>query len=259
MLSLPTPRVFGTFLLLFFVSADQAKAQKNPVPVIVIDPGHGGSSIAGSLKERSNSSPNNARSPSGYYEKNLTLEFSKILHDRIIAIAEERKQRVGVLMTRTDDRNLDFGERARICDRPDTACIVSIHFNASNSHDARGSLALIASEKRNPNYDIDHRFGLGLAEACANGIKPFLPGASNRGVITDNHLHGGLGSNFFFQLRTKKQLAKVPKAFLEVEFMDNPVVEKALLKGNRKEKFTAIANSIADYLLKETEPAAISR
>ncbi len=255
---------FRPFVLLCFsaifafamVSGAQAEP---PRPVIVIDPGHGGSSVAGTLKERSNSSPNNARSPSGIYEKDITLEFSKILHAELLALAGKQRKPVGVMLTRTDDKNLNFAERARICDRPDTVCIVSIHFNASKNHDARGSLSLISSEKRNPNYDTDHRFGMGLAEACAKGIRPFLPGAKNRGVITDGHLHGGLGSNFFFQLKLKKRLAKVPKAFLEVEFMDNPVVEEALFKTDREKKFRAIASSIAEFLLKDIDPVAIER
>jgi len=255
---------FRPFVLLcfpvFFALAVIADAQEGPPPpVIVIDPGHGGSSVAGTLKERSNSSPNNARSPSGIYEKDLTLEFSKILHAEILALAQKQRQPVGVLLTRTDDRNLNFAERARICDRPDTRCIVSIHFNASKNHDARAILSLISAEKRNPNFENDQRFGMGLAEACANGIRPFLPGAKNRGIISDGHLHGGLGSNFFFQLKTKKRLAKVPKAFLEVEFMDNPVVEKALFTGDREMKFRAIAASIAEFLLRDIDPVAVER
>ncbi len=219
-------------------------------PVIVIDPGHGGSSMAGTLKTRSNSSSNNTKSPSGLLEKDLTLEFSRILKQEILSQAGSQKQIIGVILTRNDDRNLDFIQRAAICDRADTACIISIHFNASSSHDAKGSVAMISAKKDNPNYAVDKTFGSGLAAACSNGVQKYLPSTKSRGTISDTHLHGGLGSNFFFQLATKKRLADVPKCFLEVEFIDNPEVDEALLKGsNRSKKFQHIAAGIAKYLL----------
>ena len=229
------------------------KNRRGSPPVIIIDPGHGGSSVAGSLKSRSNSSPNNAHSPSGLLEKDITLEFSKILEQQIFALAKRQQKAVTVVLTRTNDRNLNFAERAKICDRPNTACVVSIHFNASSGHNAKGSVAMISAQKKNPNYAVDKKFGSGLAAACSKGVKKYLPSTKSRGTITDGHLHGGLGSNFFFQLATKKRLARVPKCFLEVEFMDNPEVEKALLKGSGREaKFRHIAGELAKYLLANT-------
>lgn len=218
--------------------------------VIVIDPGHGGSATAGSLSKRSNSSPNNAETPGGLLEKDLTLEFSKILREEIHAVATARSARVGVLLTREQDENLDFIERARRCNRPDTACVVSIHFNASDGgSNALGSLALIAAENRNPTYALDSRFGKGLAEACSSGVQNFIPESKSKGVITDGHLHGGLGSNFYFQMLRYEKLRTVPKCFLEVEFIDNPVVEQKLLSGDRARKFHIVARPVAEYLV----------
>ena len=217
-------------------------------PVILIDPGHGGKAEAGTIKERSNSSPNNATTPGGLKEKDLTLEFSFMLKEAILAESSGRGTQVGVLMTRETDVNLDFIKRAAICNRPDTACVVSIHFNAMDGR-SFGSLALIAAENRNPGFQLDHQFAEGLAAACAAGVKPFLPESKNRGVITDGHLHGGLGSNFYFQLVRQPHLKGVPRCFLEVEFIDNPVVEKALLSGDRAAKFRGIVKPIAAYLL----------
>jgi len=232
-------------LLLFSLATVSGAAP----PVIMIDPGHGGSARAGTLKERSNSSPNNATTPGGLKEKDLTLEFSFLLKEAILQESARRGMTVGVLMTRETDVNLDFIERAAICNRPDTACVVSIHFNAGGGTSAMGSLALIAAENRNPTYGIDRAFAEGLAAACAAGVKPILPGSKNRGVITDGHLHGGVGSNFFFQLLRQPHLEEVPKCFLEVEFIDNPAVEKALLSGDRAAKFREVVKPIAAYLL----------
>lgn len=245
-----------TALVLFFAAVGLpggwlpvSAAEAASPPVIVIDPGHGGSAVAGSLSSRSNSSPNNATSPGGLREKDLTLEFSRILHDEILRRAADGGVKVGVLLTRQEDRNLDFAERAAIANRPDTVCVISIHFNAGGGGSAQGSLALISAEKRNPNYAADAAFGKALAEACNAGVRKYLPSSRNRGVITDGHLHGGLGSNFFFQMARHKALRTVPKCFLEVEFIDNPVVEKALLREGREEKFRTIAGSVADFLV----------
>jgi hypothetical protein len=242
-------------LLLFLLLPTLAPAQSAP-PVIIIDPGHGGSAVAGSLDKRSNSSPNNATTPGGLKEKDLTLEFSKILKEEILREASRSGPRVGVLLTRQDDRNLDFVQRAEIANRPDTACVVSIHFNAGGGGKGMGSLALIAAEKRNPSFDLDKRFGEGLAAACSAGVKKYLPNSKSRGVITDGHLHGGLGSNFFFQMLRHRKLREVPKCFLEVEFIDNSAVEKALLRGDREAKFRHIAKEVAVELLKWAEPKA---
>lgn len=231
-------------------------------PVIVIDPGHGGTATAGTLETRSNSSPNNAVSPGGLREKDLTLEFSLILHDAILEAARKKQKIVGVLLTRKDDTNLDFIQRAAICNRPDTACVVSIHFNASRGGKASGSLAMISDRKRNRNYETDERFACALASACHAGVRQFLPDSKDRGVITDGHLHGGLGSNFFFQMARHRNLAAVPKCFLEVEFIDNPQVEKALLSGDRRARFANVAEPIAAFLVEyaasDASPSSMS-
>ncbi len=236
-----------------------ASAVRADPPAILIDPGHGGAAVAGSLDQRSNSSPNNATSPGGLKEKDLTLEFSLILKEEILAEADRQGRVLGVLLTRESDVNPNFIERAKICDRPDTACVVSIHFNAGGGGKASGSLALIAAKERNPDYAIDRAFAAGLSAACSKAVREYLPGSKDRGVIHDSHLHGGRGSNFFFQLQRCEHLKGKPKCFLEVEFIDNPAVEKALLDGDRAAKFRTVAASIAAYLVAATEEPAKRR
>jgi len=248
-------RILAALVLL--VSA--SKPGEIRAETLVIDPGHGGKSIAGSLERRSNSSPNNATTPGGLKEKDLTLEFSLILAGEIEREAKQQGRKIAIVLTRTTDINLDFIERARICNRPDTACVVSIHFNATSGAKASGSLALIAAKDRNPDYEIDRAFAAGLASACSKGVREFLPDSKDMGVIHDSHLHGGLGSNFFFQLQRQPHLKGKPKCFLEVEFIDNPAVEKALLGDDRAEKFRTIAASVAEYLVAATEPKAARR
>ncbi len=221
-------------------------------PSIVIDPGHGGDAYVGTTEARTLSSPNNAHSPSGVKEKDLTLELSKLIAARIAEIANERKLKLRVVLTRDSDQNLDFARRALICAKAHpVAAIVSIHFNASESHDASGSLVMIRQEKQNPNHARDHAFATALAEACAEGVRPFFASAKARPPISDAHLHGGRGSNFFHQLARHEQLNEVPKGFLEVEFIDNPKVEAALLGENREAAMKSIAGKVAAHLVEQ--------
>lgn len=239
-------RFLAKVFVFLLMGGSPARAE---TPVIMIDPGHGGKSQAGTLDKRSNSSPNNATTPGGLKEKDLTLEFSFYLKDAILSESNRIGFPIGVLLTRETDVNVDFIQRAALCNRSDTACVVSIHFNAGAGKSALGSLALISAESRNPQFALDREFGGGLAAACSEGVRKFLPDSKSRGVITDGHLHGGLGSNFFFQLARQPHLSGVPKCFLEVEFIDNPAVEKALLKEDREAKFRTVVIPIAAYLL----------
>lgn len=246
-----------SFLLPVILSCLPVFAAPDP-PLIMIDPGHGGSAVAGSLDKRSNSSPNNAASPDGLLEKNLTLELSLLVKQEIIAEANRHGRSLGVWLTREDDRNLDFIERAKMCNQPNTACVVSIHFNAGNGA-ASGTLAVVAAKEKNPNHAVDDAFARGLVTACHEAVREFVPDSKDRGTISDSHLHGGLGSNFFFQLQRQPHLKSIPKCFLEVEFIDNPAVEKQLLGDDRAAKFQKIAAAIAKYLIDATEAPALPK
>ena len=217
---------------------------------IIIDPGHGGGAYAGTSDERTRSSPNNATSPAGILEKDLTLELSRKIAARIPTIAKQRELAVRAVITRQSDRNLDFARRALICAKAaPVAAVVSIHFNASSKHNASGSVVMIRQKASNPRYTKDQKFASALAEACAAGVRPFFSKAKSRSPISDAHLHGGRGSNFFHQLARYDELSAVPKVFLEVEFIDNPEVEAALLGENREAAMNSIAEAVAAHLV----------
>jgi hypothetical protein len=114
---------------------------------------------------------------------------------------------------------------------------------------------MIRQQKSNPRYDQDKTFATALAEACAKGVRPFFSTAKARSPITDSHLHGGRGSNFFYQLARYEELDEVPKGFLEVEFIDNPKVEAALLGDNREAAMSSIADAVAVHLIEIAVPA----
>lgn len=217
--------------------------------LVVIDPGHGGTEDSGSNKARTLSASNNATSPSGLPEKDLTLELSLEVAKQLQEIGKSRKTKIRSALTRTTDSNPDFAKRAAFCASlkqvPDA--IFSIHFNASTKHDAIGSVAVIRQEGKNPNYQADRKFAIGLTKAASTAVARFVPGSSAMQPITDAHLHEGAGSNFFFQLADHESLKAVPRCFLEIEFIDRADTDVKLLR-QRKAAFPEIAKSIAIYL-----------
>lgn len=222
---------------------------------VVIDPGHGGARASGSIGERTLSSSNNATSPSGLKEKDLTLELSLEILKQFGELQKKYPEvKVRCLLTRTDDSNPDFAERAAVSASAGQvpALIVSIHFNASTNHDALGTVAMIAHKDRNPNFTSDHAFAQRLTRATSAEVSRFVKDSKPRPPITDAHLHGGLGSNFFFQLARYPRLQTVPKCFLEIEFMDRRDVDKHLLQ-NRDTTFPQIANAIASSIYEYCE------
>lgn len=210
--------------------------------VIIIDAGHGGAKPSGSQEAKTLSSPNNATSPGGLKEKDLTLELAQKVIERINA----KNAGLKAVPTRTTDVNPDFAQRAKVAADQKAAWFLSIHFNAvpKGAKKASGTLGMVQMKSRNPHYAEDAAFAKGLTAAVNRTMQTWLPGSKALPVIDDKGLHGGQGSNLFWQLRNQINTA-VTACFLEVEFMDNPAVEKAILGENRGKVFDALAESIA--------------
>jgi len=218
--------------------------------IVVIDPGHGGGGNSGSQSARTLSASNNAKSPGGLLEKDLTLELCLEIKKQVMALAPEHPgTRIDCVLTRIEDRNPDFAKRALICAGSNVppSAIFSVHFNASTGHNTLGTLAVVHNRKANKNFEKDQIFAKGLVEATHAGVSQFVRASKARNPISDSHLHNGAGSNFFHQLELHPTIKEVPKCFLEVEFMDREDVEKQLFT-NRKQAFPIIARSIASYL-----------
>ena len=229
--------------LLLVLLALTCRAQQ----VIVIDAGHGGAKPSGTQAARTLSSPNNAVSPGGLKEKDLTLELAQKVIARINASRAAKRAGLTAVPTRTADVNPDFAQRAKVAADRKAAWFLSLHFNAvpKGAKKASGTLGIVQMKSRNPHYKADAAFASGLTAAVNKSLRAWLPDSKARPVGDDHELHGGAGSNLFFQLRTQLK-SPVTACFLEVEFMDNPAVEKALLGANRSAVFDAVAAAIAD-------------
>ncbi|MEZ5787719.1 MAG: N-acetylmuramoyl-L-alanine amidase [Xanthobacteraceae bacterium] len=97
----------------------------DPRPIIVLDPGHGGID-------------NGTRAPSGEEEKTLVLDFALALRDKL-----EQTGKYRVVMTRSDDRFVELGERVKLAREREAQLFISIHCDALRRRDGEAEGATI--------------------------------------------------------------------------------------------------------------------
>ena len=85
---------------------------------IVLDPGHGGYDKG-------------AQGPDGTFEKNVTMEFARVL-------AAKLEKTYKVVLTRTDDYLVDSLKRTAMANHLHADLFISIHTGGSFLHHARG-------------------------------------------------------------------------------------------------------------------------
>lgn len=212
-------------------------------PVVVLDPGHGGS--------------NPGTKGAGLHEKQLTLAIANQVATRL------RTAGITVTLTRTDDRTLTLRQRVAIADQLPADLFVSIHANASPTRTQRGFETFVLTAR---GVDIDGRALRGDTPTPRPGIDPEIAlvlddverGASqweaadlaarmqralrdrrgkdgDRGVRQDAH-HVLLG-------------ATMPAVLVEVGFLDHPLEGKQLLDpAVQAELADAISLAITDQL-----------
>jgi len=194
---------------------------------IVLDPGHGGTAKVGG------SSPNNAKSVSGVLEKNLALDFCKILKAELESQASATGDKVDVFLTRTTDVNIGIAARAKLAKTKNAKLFLSLHFNGLDDSSVRGAETYFAT-KRNGNHTeaADKAFATKMQSALMAGLKAVDPTSKDRGVKPDTdsgpHRLGTLSGVALDNVgRTNKCLA----AYYELEFISNQKVETALISG----------------------------
>lgn len=108
----------------------QREVSRDPRPLIVLDPGHGGIDTG-------------TRAGSGELEKTLVLDFATMLREKL-----ERTGKYRVAMTRTDDVFVPLGERVRMARSRESALFISIHCDALARGDgeAEGATVYTLSE-----------------------------------------------------------------------------------------------------------------
>jgi N-acetylmuramoyl-L-alanine amidase len=108
-------------------SAEKRHALAASLPLIVLDPGHGGRDSG-------------AVGVHGVLEKTITFETAVELRHLLLATGHYRVQ-----LTRSDDHFVSLAARTALAASPDTALFVSIHANASPDRAAHGASVYVRS------------------------------------------------------------------------------------------------------------------
>ena len=153
-------------------------------PIVVIDPGHGGSdpgaiSVSGEVSE-----------------KQLSLELARELRDKLV-----ERGRVRVAMTRDDDRYLSLEQRAEVARRTGASLFVSLHMDSAPNPLARGasiySLSDVASDAEAARFAESENRGIVAAEADG----------SVRSMLSDLAMRDQMVSSADFATRVKSKSA----------------------------------------------------
>jgi N-acetylmuramoyl-L-alanine amidase len=231
-------------------AATQGCAEKR---VIVIDPGHGGDHDA------DRSSRNNAVSPSGVLEKNLTLAYAKSLKASLLSAEVKQVFQaknycdVQVILTRETDVNLAASDRIAVATSNKADIMISIHFNGGKGS-IRGAEAFYraTSNKFQTNEAEDRELATVAHAALYGAIKKIDSGAPNRNVKPDT----STGPKSIFILRDPGigLSGKMCRSMLtEIEYISHPKVEELLVSGpnataNRDSLMLAVARALARAL-----------
>lgn len=200
----------------------------NQIPLVVIDPGHGGSAAVGG------SSPNNAVGPNGLREKDLTLDLA-------LRVQQALGDHVRVVLTRDGDVNLSLSDRAAVGRRHAAAAFVSIHFNGWHDPGVDGTVAFIAATTPT-----------GRSRELASDL------AQRTAAVTQVH-NRGVRERDFGVLLASRHHPQTSAVLLEVAFLTNPQqAERLTDTGYRDDLAEAIANAIHEHVGRRAEAQAMA-
>jgi N-acetylmuramoyl-L-alanine amidase len=214
---------------------------------VVIDAGHGGNDVG-------------THGPSGYYEKDLTLDVA----ERLGALISERMGSE-VVYTRSDDSYVGLEERTRIANQRGADLFLSIHANSSPYRAAAGvetyvlnfttsktALQLAARENATSDRSIHELHNLLEKIALKDKIDESREFASklqtSLSVVSRSGTQGaknrGIKSAPFVVLIG----AEMPSVLAEIGFLTNPSEEALLRKPEHRQKIAeALYKGIAAY------------
>lgn len=144
--------------------------------IITIDPGHGGENHGATyyynseLKRVPIDTENEPFDPFKYsgvkeiFEKDLNLKISKFLREELRKYKDESGKPVSVYLTRENDDTLSLSERIEIGAAKNSDLIISIHNNANENHDLRGSLVIATHSNYNNLYDVEEKIAMSILD-----------------------------------------------------------------------------------------------
>jgi N-acetylmuramoyl-L-alanine amidase len=115
------PAIFLVLLVCILASGTNARQAifENDMPVVAIDPGHGGNDAG-------------AKGPNNTLEKTVTLNLARIL-------ARQLETRYRVVLTRNEDYGLDISDRTAVANHAEAQIFISLHTGSSFIPNINGS------------------------------------------------------------------------------------------------------------------------
>ncbi len=210
--------------------------------VVVIDPGHGGNAVVGG------SSPNNATSFSGVLERDMTLDFSRLVRDALNAAPHN----IEVHMTRNADVNLGIAARANVARDNSADVLLSIHMNAAAGPAHGVAHGTVVYVRTNGIDQLNHADDVAFATRVVDAVLVVNP-VTNRAQNLNDFTRGPLRDS---SLGNTAAHHKTRACLLEVDFIDHQRVDQNLNTGpdaaaNRQAICDAIAGAIIDDLLNQ--------
>jgi len=235
-------------------------SEPNPIPVVVIDAGHGGVDPG-------------AIGASGVYEKKIALEYAKDLAAKL-----RKSGQYKVVMTRDRDIFLPLRERVRIAHSAGADLFISLHANThprratkgfsvytlSNKASDKEAAALAALENK---ADVIGGVDLGeYSDDVQNILIDFAQAKTNelsvrfaRDVMLGEIKREArlLGRPWRSAGFAVLKAPDVPSVLLELGYISNPEEERLLVSKKHRDRLTdAIAKSVDTYF-RTTENAAL--
>jgi N-acetylmuramoyl-L-alanine amidase len=209
-------------------------------PLIVIDPGHGGSDPG-------------AIGVTGTEEKTITLATAQELQHTL-----SRSGRYRIALTRTGDRSVSLAERLAFARKRDADLLIAIHADASRDHRARGASVYISSNDVTTHFAADKRSAGLMARAMA-GPEPEPGSAWLQYTMIDQLADDVRMTDSPARHAHLYVLAshRIPSVLLEVGFLSNRQDESLLGQAaHRRVLVQAISDAIDDYFAAFKEPAS---
>ena len=230
--------------------AKLTKDVKKQKPLIVIDPGHGGSDPG-------------AISSTGHYEKNLTLQMAKETKQALLKTGKYR-----VLLTRETDKALALRERTRFAHRHEADLFISIHADSARNKNAKGLSVYTISERASDreaqllaerDNKADIILGIDLSNELPE-VSNILIDLAKRDTMDKSALYANLlvarmarqvtlvkNAHRFAGFVVLKS-ANIPSVLIEIGYLSNRQEEKLLqTKSYRAKLANSIVESVGEY------------
>jgi N-acetylmuramoyl-L-alanine amidase len=170
--------------------------------LVVLDPGHGGTTMEGG------SSPNNATGPNGTKDKDLVLDIAKRVNEQL------RARNISTLMTRDSDVNIGISKRVQIAKEALADAFISIHLNGNINPTVQGTETWISHKEKSDS----------ISKSLAKSIQESLvavTGYRNRGVKAENPDPSGV-------LDPERHHWQTAISLVEISFLTDPEDEARL-------------------------------